>query len=92
MITPQNGKTLALAGEDQLSEIRNDGAKHHEKAENASGPWFRCTRCEAVSHISTMTGLSDTTRCLCCGHPAHACKLGRDLRAELAERRQLVGG
>ena len=80
MITPQNGKTNALAGEGQLSEIRNDGAKHHEKAENASGPWFRCTRCAGISHLSVMSGLSDCTRCLSCGHPAVPVRLGRGER------------
>ncbi len=60
-----------------LSENRNDPANHRETTAKASGSWFRCSACSALSHHSVLAGLADTTRCLSCGHEAVPCVLGR---------------
>jgi hypothetical protein len=82
MSAPLNEKAPVYQDQGTLSENRNDDANHHKTTEKESGPWFRCTRCATLSHISVMSGLADSCRCLSCGFSAVPC----DLSAERAER------
>ena len=88
----ENGKTPALQGTGQLSENRNDSANHHRKVDNSSvlSPWLRCLICNGITHRNVVE--STPSARLWCASCGSVDVKSADLRAEVAERRRLIGG
>ena len=92
MKEPLDGKTPALQGTGQLSENRNDNANHLRNVDNSSvlSPWLRCLKCNGITHRGAVE--ATPSQRLCCANCGSPDVSSADLRAEIAERRRLVGG